>query len=146
MTTFALPRLNLARPALPAVPASFRGRSGRVVALLTAASAFGAADLCLTLHAMMTTGMLEDNPLVLALIRETGSPVSLVVFKLVTMLLGVGLLYRLRRFLSAEIAAALGAAAFGIVIILWVLYWKSFEGIDLMALGHQISDAKWIRL
>jgi hypothetical protein len=137
MTAIALSCPNLAAAS---------GRSRRVAGLLTLASVFGAADLGLTLHAMMTTGMLEDNPLVLALVRETGSPLSLVVFKLVTMVMGVGLLYRLRRCVSAEVGAAVGAVALGAVVVLWVLYWRSFDGVDLMALRHQIRDAHWIRL
>ncbi len=106
---------------------------------------FGLGDLGLTLHALSTTGMYEDNPLVVALIRSSGSPLALVGFKLVTMLGGVALLYRLRRFTSARVGAAIGAAAMAGVLVMWVLYNHSIVGLDLTA-AEMARDPRWVRL
>ncbi len=106
---------------------------------------FGLADLLLTVHAMRTTGMYEDNPLVIWLIRNTNSPLALIAFKLSTLAVGVGLLRRFRYKASATIGAGIAAAALGGVLVMWLLYYQSLDGLDLNAIVP-LDESNWIRL
>ena len=126
--------------------ASADGRRLRMLALLTAIVVLSAGDLVLTLGHMSTTGMYEANPLVAALARLTESSLSIANFKALTVLIGVGLLYRLRRHASAELAAWLVAAILVALSIQWNLYTAEIGDLSLMVqlelAGHH--DAGWV--
>src|SRR5690348_13416664 len=88
---------------------SIPGQFGGLSMYLGLIAVCGVADLALTLRALLTTGMLEANPFVVAVVRETGSAAALVAFKLLSLAFGVGVLYACRKRSSAVWAARLGA-------------------------------------
>lgn len=132
-------------PAWVRVLASADGRRLRMLALLTAIVVLSAGDLVLTIGHMSTTGMYEANPLVAGLARMTESSLSIVNFKALTVLVGVGLLYRLRRYGSAELAAWLVAAVLVALSIQWHLYTSEISNMSLMVqVELAVHDAGWV--
>ncbi len=83
----------------------FRHRGTRVLAILMAVILLSTGDMVLTAHQLRTIGMAEANPLAAMLITSTSSIWPLIIYKLATVALSVGMLYRIRRRLQAEIGA-----------------------------------------
>lgn len=123
------------------------GRQFRMGLLLVAIVLLSLGDLVLTLGHMTTTGMFEANPLASTLATYTGSMLSIANFKGLSVLIGVGLLYRLRRHGSAELAAWLVTAILVALSIQWLLYTSEISAIGPVAMadlaGH---DATWVVL
>jgi hypothetical protein len=79
-------------------------RSTRVTILLVATALMCLGDLALTLTFITSVGMIETNPIARA-VMALESPAAVIVWKLSTMLLGLGILFFARRFRTAEAAA-----------------------------------------
>lgn len=80
-------------------------RSRRVTVVLAGVVLLSLADLVLTVLHLRTVGMSETNPIAAWIIEITGSWLGLTSYKTLTVLVSVGVLYRLRRHLSGEIAS-----------------------------------------
>jgi hypothetical protein len=89
-------------------------RPCRVIALLSAVILFSLADLYMTLVHLLHFGMLEANPVARA-IMELGSPAALILWKLITVGVAVGILFGARRRWTAE-----WAAAFCCFVMVWL--------------------------
>jgi len=90
--------------------------------MLLAIVALSLADLVMTLEHMTGPGMYESNPLA-RLVLQSGSPSTLAMFKTLTLLLGVWLLWRTRRSVAAEIGAALC-----VVVLTWLMFrWQGYS-------------------
>ena len=99
-------------------------RSRRVTVLLLGIIILSAADLITTLAYLRTTGMAEANPIAAWLIRTTGSPWMLALYKATTVAISVSLLFWLRRRRFCEFAAWCGLAILVGVVFMWGAYSK----------------------
>ena len=81
-----------------------RVRALRVSLLLLATVLTGVIDLLLTLNYVTSIGMIELNPLARLLMKYDG-PSGIVLWKLLTLSLAVGILFRARHRRFAEVAA-----------------------------------------
>jgi hypothetical protein len=112
---------------------------------LTLIAGFSVIDLVLTSHLVTHGGMFELNPLARAVMTEFGATWPLAFFKLGTVSLATGILYRLRRFRQAEMGAWLATAALAAVMVTWWMYlgetgWTTPDSVrDLSA-----QDAHWV--
>jgi hypothetical protein len=134
-------------PAKPAArpagrPAPLHARSRRVAAAVGVVAVLSLADLALTMGFMATTGMYEDNPLVVWLVRATGSVLSIAVWKLVTCGFACGVLLRYRARRSSEIAAWSAVAMLLVVAVRWAAYAEAARTCDPTL---QEGEA-WVRL
>jgi hypothetical protein len=110
--------------------------------LLAGVVVLSLADLVITLTHMRGAGLLEANPLVVLLVRSTGSSLSLVCFKLLTLLICVGLLYRVRHHVQGEIAAWCALLILVGLAFIWDRYSREMstpEHIDLV--NAELGDA-----
>lgn len=98
-----------------------RWRAWRVNLLLVASLILALGDLWMTLSFATNMGMLEANPIA-RLVMVTGSTPGIVVWKLATTLLGLGILFRLRHTRHAEIGAWIVFAALTALSIHWLNY------------------------
>lgn len=96
---------------------SSKVRGIRVTLLLAGIFAMSIADLCLTLIWTTSVGMYESNPLA-RLVMDYKCPWMLGVWKIASLALALGILYRARRFPIAEFA---GWFCF------FVMVWLSFR-------------------
>ena len=97
-------------------------RSRRVGVLLVIVIALSALDLALTLHLLATVGMFEDNPIVVYLVQATGCGLALSAYKLLSVSLAVGPLYRCRHRRSGEIGAWVAVLVLSGVTVQWGRY------------------------
>jgi hypothetical protein len=147
LTLTANPNNHLLREVARAALGTSDGRGRRVVVLLAGVAALSAGDLAVTLAYMQSMGMFEHNPIVRHLVRATGSAWPIVLYKCVTVLCAIGLLYPLRRRAQAEAAAWLGFAVLAGVSLLWWCYAREMADLDLAGLGSIARlDANWVRL
>jgi hypothetical protein len=121
-------------------------RARRVVFLLAITALMCFADLALTLTYTTSTGMVEVNPVARAVIA-LNSPAFVVIWKLATMALGLGILWWARKAKAAEIAAW-----FSFVLMLALcVYWLSFAmtvsqvPTDYAALAA-LDDPRWVSM
>jgi hypothetical protein len=114
-TRRTLARLGRSALAAPARPA-------RVAAMLFAIIAMSLADLYMTLTHLLHFGMIEANPLARR-IMETGSPVEIIIWKLTTVLVAVGILFAFRRRRAAEF----GALACLLVMTWLTAHWFNYN-------------------
>jgi uncharacterized membrane protein YczE len=91
-----------------------RCRAKRVIALLVGIVLMSLGDLYMTLQHLTHIGMLEDNPLALA-IMQYGSSWGLAAWKLCTIALAAGILLYARRRASAE-----AGALFCCIVMTWL--------------------------
>lgn len=104
-----------------------RGSGERRVGLLVIVIAImGLADLALTLTYMKSTGMYELNPVARAMVAVGGEP-QLIRFKLLTIALGAGMLYLLRRHRVVEPTAWGCAAVMCLLSAHWFAYNRHVE-------------------
>ena len=108
---------------------------------LVAIVAMNALDLVLTLNCMCTTGMFESNPIVHQLAKSPAPILAIACFKSVTVLTGVGILFKLRRRREAELAAGLQL----LVMTLLMIRWLQYLGLDHMFVAVS-TDPSWIQL
>lgn len=146
----------LVHAAISAKPLSFRAsvakifapeaRPRRVVFLLAATALMSLGDLALTLLYTTSSGMVETNPIARAVMAHN-SPLFVVVWKLATMVLGLGILCWARKTKAAEVAAWL---CFLILVALCV-HWLSFATVvsDLPSDYAQLAsldDPRWVSM
>jgi hypothetical protein len=115
--------------------------------LLLAVAALSVVDLVVTLTYMKTVGMYEANPIV-HFIAGLGNPLlTISLFKIATVAIGIGLLHTLRRFQSARIAAALMVVVLLALSAQWARYGAQIVAIDVHAhQQHTNSESGWIHL
>ena len=101
-----------------------RGRGRRVLLLLAAVTLLGLGDLYATLLHLQSVGMAEMNPIA-AHLMAAGSVPALVLFKLGCMALAVGLMWRVRRHIAAEMGTWL---LFGVMALLTV-HWYQYNAL-----------------
>ncbi|QOJ01266.1 MAG: hypothetical protein HRU70_12540 [Phycisphaeraceae bacterium] len=130
----------------PAPAAAPTARPTRVSLVLLAVAMVSLLDLDLTLHYAGTTGMIEHNPIARELLA-TGSVGLVVLWKVLTAGLAIGILYAHRRHRSAELGAWLCLA-----IMLWLTArWVHFNSeVSLLACPEfreaVSADPRWVVL
>ena len=118
-----------------------RGR--RVAMLLPALALMGVADLAYTLEHMTSIGMYEMNPLARLIVAEGGAD-NLALFKLCTLGVCCGILFRLRHARQAEIGAWVCAA----VMLALMLHWDRYAEYtpQIAASAHAAASPEFVRL
>lgn len=122
-------------------------RSRRVALLLMAVVVLSIADLVMTLSYLRTIGMTEANPIAVFVIESTRSALSLSCFKLLTVMVTVLALYRIRAYRTGEIGAWLSVLLLTLLLAHWHSYSTYFaepENIGLAVAGAY--DDVWMRL
>jgi uncharacterized protein DUF5658 len=114
-------RAPIAAAAPSALIAPFKRRSSRVIVLVTLIAVMSMVDLYLTILYVTHTGMNEVNPLARAMM-EYQSPAVLGIWKIATVVLGVGILTFIRNKRSAEFGAWIGFLILGMLMSHWVSY------------------------
>jgi len=112
-------------------------RARRVVVLLSGIIALSAADLLATI-AHLRIGMIEGNPLARYIIETTQSMSALAAFKVATVLVCVGLLYRLRCSMQGEVAAWTAVVILSALSIWWGVASEELTGSD--AVSSQLRE------
>lgn len=111
-----------------------------------AIGAMSMIDLYLTLLYLTHSGMSEANPLARAIIAYQ-SPFILAVWKLLTVVLSVGILYLIRHKRSAELGAWVGAVVLGALMTHWTRYIDITEELKPnMAPIAQQMDENWVHI
>lgn len=129
------------------VPAFVFDRERRVKLVLVIILILSTSDLALTLSHLATTGLLESNWLVRALVDQFGSGLSIVIFKSALTAAAMVVLFAFRRRWTSELAAWLGAAILVYVTIQWILYIGILADADLATLSQVArSDPDWVHL
>ncbi len=93
-----------------------------------------AADLALALGHLQTRGLFEANPIAAFLIEATGSAMVLSAYKMLTVGICVGLLYRLRKHVEGEVAAWCAMVILVITALQWHAYTRQLDGVDPISL------------
>lgn len=138
--------LQPAQSIAPTAPEFLRvSRPRRVLALSSLVVAIGLTDLCCTLAYLRGPGMVELNPLARFLI-EHGGAVSLGSFKILSLLICVGLLVRLRAKRQAECAAWVCVAVMVALTIHWAKYNAAIAQLTPYITSAFTPDAAWVRL
>jgi hypothetical protein len=121
-------------------------RPARVAALLVAVIAMSLADLYMTLAHLLHFGMIEANPLARR-IMETGTPAEIIIWKLTTVLVAVGILFAFRRRRAAEIGALVCFIALGWLTAHWLTYNESISALtaELHALAA-VNDTGFVTM
>ena len=97
-------------------------RAQRVALVLLATCLLGVYDLALTLVFSTSIGMVELNPLARLIMRVYDSPFMLIAWKLLSMGLSAGIIWRIRRTRIGELAAWLAL----VVLLALCLHWAAF--------------------
>jgi hypothetical protein len=113
---------DLVRSRLLASALAPSARPARISAMLVAIIAMSLADLYMTLAHVLHFGMIEANPIARR-IMETGSPAELIIWKLTTVLLAVGIFFAFRRQRTGEI----GALACLVVMTWLTAHWFNYN-------------------
>jgi hypothetical protein len=121
-------------------------RARRVTLLLLGVVVLSLGDLMLTVECMSTLGMMEANPIAAYLARSTDSAWALSAYKLLTVGVCVGLLYRLRHYRSSEVAAWCAATLLGALTLSWSAYAGCLDLSDLHVLRSTDAISGWIIL
>jgi hypothetical protein len=123
-----------------------RRRPVRVVLLGVAIAAMSIVDLYLTLLYLTNTGMSEANPVARAMIAYQ-SPTVLGVWKALTVVLCVGILYLIRERRSAELGAWVGAVVLAWLMVHWARYADYKQGLssEFFLVGAEI-DPEFVRI
>jgi uncharacterized membrane protein len=121
-------------------------RARRVTLLLLGVVVLSLGDLLLTVECMTTMGMMEANPIAVYLARSTGSAWALSAYKMLTVAVSVGLLYRLRHHRSAEVAAWCAATVLAVLTLSWSAYAGCLDESDLYALRSTDATSGWVIL
>jgi len=131
----------------PAVAEARRRRGRRVVFLLLAILVLSLADLAATIVNLTSIGMDEANPLARAIVLGFGSTWALVAYKLLTLSVCLGLLYRLRWHRQSEAAAWFGVLILCALTVHWGRYSAVAHQPDVVAAQHQgVVSEYWLTL
>ena len=102
-------------------------RSSRVLLLLGCILILSAADLLLTVIHLQHFGLAEANPIVIFLVQSFQSLWVLAAFKLATVTLCLGFLFRARHHVVGEFGAWLGTIILTVVLMVWYDYSDTVE-------------------
>lgn len=102
--------------------------------LLASILLFNLADLSLTVTNLRGIGLAEANPVARAVMR-LGGVEGLIVFKVALVLLGLGILYRLRRDVRAEVCSWVMMAIMAALMVQWRVY-----GREMVSVAPSILD------
>ncbi len=100
-------------------------RPRRVALLLVLVWMLGAFDLIFTIMAYRIGGFKEANPLADLLLHSSG---GLIAFKIASLAVGTTILFILRRRRAAEVACWLICAAYTILSVMWLIYYRQPPG------------------
>jgi hypothetical protein len=116
----------------------------RVAMLLSATLIMSIGDLYMTLTLATSVGMLEANPFSRAVMAQD-SPALVILWRMGTLLFGLGILYHFRRLGRAEIAAWICFLALLTLTIYWTQYIEAIQTLT-PAYGSlaMTSDPDWI--
>lgn len=121
-------------------------RSSRVRIMLAAVIAMSLVDLDLTLVYARNTGMEEHNPIARE-IMNTGSAGLLVLWKLLTMSVAVGLLYRVRAHRTGELGSLLCLVVLCWLTARWLSYNSEIESLQCAATSAAVrADPKFVMI
>ncbi|TVQ53366.1 MAG: hypothetical protein EA377_08135 [Phycisphaerales bacterium] len=121
-------------------------RHRRVVLLLAGVVLLSAADLIITVTHLRSVGMIEANPIAAYLIRTTGSPIVLGVYKFLTVAVCVAVLYRIRRYFLGELGAWLSVLILAGMSVIWHQYSERLGDLDDIVLAQAGSSENWLFL
>lgn len=137
---------TITSPILLSTGSEHSSRARRVVLLLIGVVLMSLADLHMTLVHLSSAGMLEGNPLA-RLVISYNSPGVLVLWKLATLTLTVGILFRAKSSRSGEIGAWLCFLVLAGLMVQWDMY--SREVVQWTAELSMITegyDHRWVSL
>lgn len=121
-----------------------RRRTIRVGTLVVASALLGLGDLDMTLSFVTSIGMSEANPLARAFMSY-GSTWPVVLFKLATMALGLGVLWRLRKHRIAEAAGWMILAVMVALTVHWLAYSSAVaECTEVLSRMSAAEDTRWV--
>lgn len=123
-----------------------QARCERVTLLVFATMMLAAGDLYMTLTFLTTVGMVEANPIA-RLVMEHQSPAIIVLWKLATTALGLGILYKLRTRVGAEVGAWVCFIALAALAFHWLGYVRatSHAG-DEYHVVASVTDDRFVRM
>lgn len=121
-------------------------RAQRVAMLLAATLAMAVGDLYMTLMFVTHGGMLETNP-VARMVMALNSTTAVIVWKLATTLLGLGILFHLRRLRLGEMGAWAVFVALSALSMHWLDYSQESASIcpELQVLS-QAHDERFVTI
>jgi hypothetical protein len=121
-------------------------RARRVTVLLAATALMCLGDLALTLTYITSMGMVETNPIARA-VMASNSPGFVVLWKLATMVLGLGILFWARRTKGAEIAAWLCYVVMCCLCVHWSGFAKAVSDDPLdYSIMASAEDPRWVSM
>ena len=124
-----------------------RDRSRRVILLIVGVMVLSLADLLVTLLHLKSRGMMEANPIAAWIIGHTGSVSLLAVYKVATVGVCVGLLYRLRRHVEGELAAWCAVMILAMVSLNWYRYTLEINSlVDIEIARQGAYGDEWLTL
>ena len=113
-------------------------RSSRVLLLLGFILILSVVDLLLTIFHLQNFGLAEANPIVIFLVRSFDSLWILTAFKLSTVALCMGFLFRARHHVVGECGAWLATFILTFVLMVWYDYSDTVE--ELYIQGFTLPD------
>lgn len=120
-------------------------RQARVVMLLFAVLAMSIADLIMTLTYATSVGMVELNPLARAMM--SGGRYELIAWKLATVLLGIGILFFIRRTRGGEFGAWVCCLVLAALTFHWINYNREASSLTReMHIISQAEDASFVQM
>ena len=114
-----------------------RDRSRRVILLIVGIVVLSLADLIVTLWHLTSVGMAEASPIAAWIIAGTGSVWLLTAYKLLTVAVCTGLLYRLRSHVEGEIGAWCAVMILAVVSFHWGNYTHQLNHLPDFELARQ---------
>jgi hypothetical protein len=133
---------------LPAMARGFstEGRARRVTLLLAATALMCLGDLSLTLTYVTSMGMVESNPIARA-VMEGHSPAFVVLWKLATMAVGLGILFWARRTRGAEVATWLCFLVMAGLCVHWLGFTTAISSLPSeYAAMAALDDPRWVSM
>jgi hypothetical protein len=124
-----------------------RDRSRRVILLIVGIVVLSLADLAVTLLHLKSRGMMEANPVAAWIIANTGSGTLLTAYKLLTVAVCVGLLFRLRGHVEGEVGAWCAIVILAVVSFHWYQYAREVRGLTDLEMARQGAyGEEWLML
>ena len=121
-------------------------RTRRVIVLLAGIVVLSLADLVITMVHLRSTGMAEANPIARFVIGASQSPLSLICFKALSVMICVVLLYKVRKTLQGEIAAWCALLILAGLSLMWFHYARQYESpLDLQLAQSQLEGHMWVQ-
>lgn len=126
---------------------SFRlSRDSRVVALLACVVVMSLADLAFTLTFMTTTGLPEMNPVVRALATVCTEGTAIVLWKIGSVAVCVGLLFAVRNSRTGELGSLLAVMVLVWLTARWDTFIDTAYTLEPFLAEFQATDAEWVML